>query len=182
MPKWIFKDVCGHVLIYRGRISAPCSLFLLLFVFLIVGCGYSAKSLLSSNVSSISIPIFENVTFRRGYEFELTKAVRDQILLRTNLRIVDKEEASSLLLGKITSVSENVLIENTRDDIVESRVFIEIEIDWIDMRTGRSILKRRGIRKPAEFIVLRDETLTSASNEAFVNIAHSIVEAMEEDW
>jgi len=155
---------------------------LVLFTISIVSCGYSSKSLLRSNVRSIYIPIFDNNTFRRGYEFDLTKAVRDQILLRTRLNIVDKDEADSILFGKITSVDENVIIEDTRDNIVESRVSVGIDIRWVDKRTGRTIVERRNIKRPTEFIVRRNETLTSSSNEAFVSIARGIVDAMEEDW
>jgi hypothetical protein len=160
-------------------------LYVVLFVVLIIpagGCGYSSKSLLRSNVRSIYIPIFDNNTFRRGFEFELTKAIRDQILMRTRLNIVNKDEADSVLLGKIAQVYENVLIEDTRDNIVESRVVIVVDVRWIDRRTGRTIIERRNIQAPAEFIVLRNETLTSASNEAFVRVARHIVEVMQEDW
>ena len=154
----------------------------LLFVVSIQSCGYSSKSLLRSNVRSIYIPIFDNNTYRRGYEFDLTKAVRDQILLRTRLNIVDRDEADSVLFGKITSVNEGVLIEDTRDNIVESRVYIGVDIRWVDTRTGRTIVERHNISRPTEFIVRRNETLSSASNEAFVKIAQGIVETMEEDW
>ncbi|HHT9111380.1 MAG TPA: LPS assembly lipoprotein LptE, partial [Candidatus Brocadiaceae bacterium] len=116
------------------------------------------------------------------YEFELTKAIRDQILLRTRLDIVDKDEADSILFGKITRVDENVLIEDTRDNIVESRVSVGIDIRWVDKRTGRAIVDRKNITAPAEFIVRRFETLDSAGEESFVRVAQSIVAAMEEDW
>ncbi|MCF6156742.1 MAG: hypothetical protein E3K36_16235 [Candidatus Brocadia sp.] len=155
---------------------------LVLFTIFIVSCGYSSKSLLRSNVRSIYIPIFDNNTFRRGYEFDLTKAVRDQLLLRTRLNIVDKDEADSILFGRITGVDENVLIEDREDNIVESRVTVSIEIRWVDKRTGRTIVERRNIKRPTEFIVRRSETLTSSGNEAFVKVAQSIVDAMEEDW
>ncbi|MCF6150183.1 MAG: LptE family protein [Candidatus Kuenenia sp.] len=154
----------------------------MLFFFAMGGCGYSSKSLLRSNVRSIYIPIFDNDTFRRGYEFDLTRAVRDQVLLRTRLRIVDKEEADSILLGKISSVNENVLIEDRKDNIVESRVTIRADIRWVDTRTGRTIVERKNIKGTSEFIVLRNESLTSSSDESFVKLAQSIVESMEEEW
>ena len=154
----------------------------LLFIVPMQSCGYSSKSLLRSNVRSIYIPVFDNNTYRRGFEFDLTKAVRDQILLRTRLNIVDRGEADSILFGKITSVNEGVLIEDTQDNIVESHVSIGIEIRWVDTRTGRTIVERKDINRSAEFIVRRNETLSSASNETFVKIAQGIVETMEEDW
>ncbi|MDG6005070.1 hypothetical protein BIY37_06650 [Candidatus Brocadia sapporoensis] len=151
-------------------------------VMMTASCGYSSKSLIRSNVRSIYIPIFDNNTFRRGYEFDLTKAVRDQILMRTRLHLVDKDEADSILFGKIASFDENVLIVNSHDNIVESRTSVRIEIRWVDKRTGRVIVERKNIAKPAEFITLRNETLTSSKNEALVNVARSIVDTMEEDW
>lgn len=178
------KKICPKKkFLYRNIITPfACHALLLLFIIFVGGCGYSSKSLLRSNVRSIYIPIFDNNTFRRGYEFDLTKAVRDQILLRTRLNIVDKDEADSILFGKITSVDENVLIEGREDNIVESRIMVAVEIRWVDKRTGRTIIERKNIRRPAEFIVRRNETLTSSGNEAFVKIAQGIVDAMEEDW
>jgi hypothetical protein len=151
-------------------------------VMMVASCGYSSKSLIRSNVRSIYIPIFDNNTFRRGYEFDLTKAVRDQILMRTRLHLVDKDEADSILFGKIISFDENVLIVNSHDNIVESRTSVRIEIRWVDKRTGRVIVERKNIAKPAEFITQRNETLTSSKNEALVNVARGIVDTLEEDW
>lgn len=169
-------------MIYKRVSFFACLALPFLALVTLVGCGYSAKSLLRSNVRSIYVPIFDNNTFWRGYEFSLTEAVRDQILLRTRLQIVDKDEADSVLFGKITQVDENELINDRRDNIVESRVFISAEFRWVDKRTGRTIVERKNIKQPAELIVRRNETLTSASNEAFVGVAQGIVEAMEEDW
>lgn len=170
--------------ILNGKYLTSCSrlIVLLLFCIFLGSCGYSSKSLLRSNVRSIYIPVFDNDTFRRGFEFDLTKAVQDQIMLRTRLHIVNKDEADSVLIGKITNVDENVLIEEKRDRIVESRVTISVEIRWVDKRTGRTILERKNIKRPAEFIVRRSETVSSASEEVFVLVAQGIVEAMEEDW
>lgn len=177
--KGFFKNTFlpGHAILFFA-----CLALLSFCIISTVSCGYSSKSLLRSNVRSIYVPIFDNNTFRRGYEFDLTKAVRDQILLRTRLNMVDKDEADSILIGKITGVDENVLIEDRKDNIVESRVSVTIDIRWVDRRTGRTIVERRNIKRPTEFIVLRNETLTSSSNEAFVKVAQSIVDAMEEDW
>ncbi|KKO18024.1 MAG: hypothetical protein DCC43_06350 [Candidatus Brocadia sp.] len=173
----------GKMFFQRNRsTSIVCLTVVMFFIAAVVGCGYSSRSLLRSNVRSIYVPIFDNNTFRRGYEFDLTKAVRDQILLRTRLRVVDKDEADSILFGKITSFNEGVTIENRNDNIIESRTSVGIEIQWVDKRTGRAIVPRKNISKAAEFIVPRNETLTSSGTEAFVNVARGIVDAMEEDW
>ena len=181
MKKYFLKHLSAHIQDCKYTTTLAYIVLSLLFISL-GSCGYSSKSLLRSNVRSIYVPIFDNNTFRRGYEFDLTKAVRDQILLRTRLNIVDKDEADSILFGKVSSVNENVIIEDTKDNIVESRVSIGVDIRWVDKRTGRTIIERKNIKRPTEFIVRRNETLTSASSEAFVGVAQSIVETMEEDW
>ena len=182
MVKYFFKYTSDYVPNLKYTKFCAYVVVSLLFIVSLGSCGYSSKSLLRSNVRSIYVPIFDNNTFRRGLEFDLTKAVRDQILLRTRLNIVDKDEADSILFGKISSVAEGVLIEDTRDNIVESRVTVGVDIRWVDKRTGRTIIERKNISMPAEFIVGRNETLTSAGDEAFVRVAQNIIQAMEEDW
>jgi len=78
-------------------------------VALIAGCGYSTAPVLKENVSSVYIPIFDNRTFRRGLEYELTEAIRDQILYKTDLKIADKDRADSILTGEILDFRESVL-------------------------------------------------------------------------
>ena len=68
---------------------------------LISGCGYTTKSLISRKINSIYIPIFENDTFRRGLEFDLTSAVKDEIMSKTKLRILQKDSADTILTGRI---------------------------------------------------------------------------------
>ena len=183
MLRTFFKNqLLDRIPNYKNKTSITYLVFSLLFIISIGGCGYSSKSLLRSNVKSIYIPIFDNDTFYRGFEFDLTEAVRDQILLRTRLNIVDKDESDSILFGKINAVNENVLIGDTRDNIIESRIVISAEVRWVDKRTGRTIVERKNIEMPAEFIVSRNETLSSSSKAAFVKVAQRIIDVMEEDW
>ncbi len=183
MLRSFFKNqLLDYVPNHKNKTSIAYLVFSLLFIISIGGCGYSSKSLLRSNVRSIYIPIFDNDTFYRGFEFDLTEAIRDQILLRTRLDIVDKDEADSVLFGKISAVNENMLIGDTSDNIVESRITISAEVRWIDKRTGRTIIERKNIKMPAEFIVRRNETLSSSSKTAFVKLAQRIVDVMEEEW
>src|SRR3989304_4725045 len=129
MNKHSFKHLSTPMYDCKYKFTTVLSYIILSLLFISLGsCGYSSKSLLRSNVRSIYVPIFDNNTFRRGYEFDLTKAVRDQILLRTRLSIVDKDEADSILFGKISSVNENAIIEDRKDNIVESRVSIGVDI------------------------------------------------------
>ncbi len=155
--------------------------FIILFA-IISGCGYSSKSLYDRNISSIYIPIFDNTTFRRGLEFELTKAVKDEIMNRTSLRIVQKDSADTILHGKIVDVTESVLIQNNVDDIVESRYTIFVDIKLVDRRTDRTLFEESGLKKSAEFIVNRGENINTAAAEDITRLAETIVNHLEENW
>ena len=155
---------------------------LILIFALISGCGYSTKPLISRKINSIYIPVFGNSTFRRGLEFELTKAVKDEIMSKTNLRIVQKDSADTILYGTIKSVTEGILTQDVTDNIVESRLKINVDIRLEDRRTGRTLIKKSNLKTSAEFIVKRGENINSATAEGIADLAELIVNHLEEKW
>lgn len=152
-----------------------------LFVWL-SGCGYSSRSILKQNVDNVYVTIFDNKTFRRGLEFGLTKAIKNEIMFKTPLKIADKDNADSLLKGEIVDFKENVMIVDPDDNIVENRIAITVDFTWTDIRTGRIILEKKGVITPTEFIVRRGETIETAQNESFTDLAERIVDFMHERW
>jgi hypothetical protein len=149
---------------------------------LISGCGYTTKSLISRKINSIYIPIFENDTFRRGLEFDLTSALKDEIMSNTKLRILQKDSADTILTGRIIKVTEGMLSSNVEDNIVESRVTISVYIKLVDRRTGRTLVEEENLKQSAEFIVKRGENIKTASQESLVLLAKEIIFHLEEKW
>ena len=149
---------------------------------LISGCGYTTKSLISRKINSIYIPIFENDTFRRGLEFDLTNALKDEIMSNTKLRILQKDSADTILTGRIMDVKEGMLSSNVEDNIVESRVTISVYIKLVDRRTGRTLVVEKDLKQSAEFIVKRGENIKTASQESLVLLAKEIIFHLEEKW
>lgn len=150
------------------------------FVFVLVsGCGYSQKSLIDRKINSIYINIFENNTFIRGIEFDIAKAVKDEIMSRTRLRIVQKDSADIILTGKIGD-SVQAALSQSRDNIVESSVSISVSIELLDTRTGR--IMGGGASGSAAFLVDRGENVQSATEEAIANLARDLVNKLEEEW
>ncbi|MCP4365086.1 MAG: LptE family protein [Planctomycetes bacterium] len=157
-------------------------LALLIVASLLSGCGYTSRSLLEQNVRSIYIKIFDNETFRRDLEFDLTKAIKEEILLRTRLKVVDKKHADSILFGSIETVTERVLIESPDAEVIESSVSTTVRFSWTDQRTGRAIIDKHKVAASAEFIVTKNEDVGIGEQKAFVNVARKIVNLMERDW
>ena len=150
------------------------------FVFVLVsGCGYSQKSLIDRKINTIYISIFENNTFVRGIEFDIAKAVKDEIMSRTSLRIVQKDSADVIMTGKIGG-SAQAALSQSRDNIVESSVSISASVTLLDTRTGRRM--GGGAGGGASFIVDRGENVQSATEEAIANLARVLVDNLEEEW
>ena len=150
------------------------------FVFVLVsGCGYSQKSLIDRKINTIYISIFENNTFVRGIEFDIAKAVKDEIMSRTSLRIVQKDSADVIMTGEIGG-SAQAALSQSRDNIVESSVSISASVTLLDTRTGRTM--GGGAGGGAAFIVDRGENVQSATEEAIANLARVLVDNLEEEW
>jgi hypothetical protein len=146
---------------------------------LVSGCGYSQKSLIDRKINTIYISIFENNTFVRGIEFDIAKAVKDEIMSRTSLRIVQKDSADVIMTGEIGG-SAQAALSQSRDNIVESSVSISASVTLLDTRTGRSM--GGGAGGGASFIVDRGENVQSATEEAIANLARVLVDNLEEEW
>ena len=150
------------------------------FVFVLVsGCGYTQKSLFSHKINTIYISVFENNTFVRGIEFDIAKALKDEIMSRTSLRIVQKDSADIILTGKIGG-SAQAALSQSRDNIVESSVSISASMTLLDTRTGRTM--GGGVSGGAAFIVDRGENVQSATEEAIAILARNLVNQLEEEW
>src|SRR6516164_224957 len=81
--------------------------------------GYSTKPLYDSNIHTVFVPIFQNLTLWRGLEFQLTRAVIREIEDKTPFKVVsDIETADTILTGKIISLNKNIL---NRDQVNEVR-------------------------------------------------------------
>ena len=153
-----------------------------LVVALMCGCGYSTRSLISRDISSIHIPIFENNTFRRGIEFDLTKAVKNEVMSKTNLRIASKDYADTILHGTVKEFKEGIITHGFRDSVVEARMTLFVDIALVDRRTDRTLIDKKDIIQTTEYIVRRGETLESAIEEGVVELAETIVNLLAEKW
>lgn len=158
------------------------NIILLILASFMASCGYTSRSLIDQNVQSVYVPIFDNDTFRRDLEYDLTKAIKEEILFRTQLKIVDEKHADTILTGILRDVQENVLIENPDAVTVESRVNVFVQFSWLDQRTGRILIDKQNVSASAEFIATRNEDVRTGEIEAFVNTARKIINLMERKW
>src|SRR3954469_25044928 len=109
----------------------PLSILVVLMSLLCTSCGYNNngyssvgdesksswyqwRSLYREDVRTVAVPIFKNKDYRRGVEFTLSKAIVNQLEMRTPYKVVPRERADTVLEGEIVEIRLHTLSEDTR--------------------------------------------------------------------
>lgn len=147
--------------------------------------GYSFTSTFREDVTSISVPIFQNTTFARGLEVELTEAVVAELHKSTSWRIVQEETAQTTLRGTLTS-SDLRKFSTARDSglVEELGVSLTVDFEWKDNRTGKVLSARRGFTATQPFAPALgvNERIETGQHSAVQELARDIVAEMRSGW
>jgi hypothetical protein len=99
--------------------------------------GYTTRPNYDPCIKTVYVPIFENATFRRGIEYDLTRAVITAIEQKTPFKIVDNRDAADTeLTGTIVAFNKNILNRNQLNEQRESETVLTVAIVWKDLRSG----------------------------------------------
>jgi len=77
-----------------------------LFILGFCGCtemsGYSNESLFPEDVGSVYVEMFDNQSFRRGVEYELTDALAKRIEAETPYKVISsRDRADTVILSEL---------------------------------------------------------------------------------
>jgi len=160
-----------------------CFSLLALALFALSACGYSSKPLYNTAYRTISVPIFNNKTFRREWEFRLTEALDKAIESRTPYKIVSQDKADTVLSGEIVNISEDVLSDRYGTVIPrESQLTVAVNFTWKD-RSGHVLVERQSFNRSATEIPQIGERVVDAEQLAIERLANAIVDQMQKsDW
>jgi Lipopolysaccharide-assembly len=114
--------------------------------------GYTTKPNYDTCIKTVYVPIFENKTFRRGLEFDLTQAVIKEIEWKTPYKVVsDRDKADTELTGTIVAYNKNILNRNQLNEIREGEMVLTVAVVWKDLHTGEILSQPRapGVSGPA---------------------------------
>ena len=149
----------------------------------LAGCGYSTGTLVPGGYRTIAVPVFDNTTRRHDLEFELTRAVVEEIHSRTGLRVVAPSDSPDLLLtGKLVDASEEVLSTEDYQRIRESTYFLTAEIEVVDTHSGKKVVKSERVTERESFVPKIGENVRTAREDAGRALAERIVERLESAW
>jgi hypothetical protein len=152
------------------------------------GCSslssYSNESLYPQNVETVCLEMFENESFRRGVEYELSDALAKRIEAQTPYKIVSSlDRADTVISGKIASVTTSVLtVERQTGRALEKEVGVVAVVNWKNLRTGELLIDNVSVDAAASFSEWQNQSFDYASTLAANKLAQRIVEQMEKKW
>src|SRR5260370_22615648 len=109
--------------------------------------GYTTKPQSPTNIHTVYVPIFKNLTLWRGIEFDLTRAVIREIEAKTPYKVVSNPDcADTELKCTIVSLNKNVINRNQLNEIREAETTPAVDIIWKNNRTGEILSRPRAPR------------------------------------
>ena len=160
------------------------SVFCLLFSGCAETSGYSNESLFPQNVSSVCLKMFDNQSFRRGAEYELSDALAKRIEVETPYKLVSSlDRADTVMSGRIVSIKESALsTQREIGRVLEKEVELRAVVNWKNLKTGELLIDNQSISASASYSRYQMQDFKYASTLAANNLARKIVELMEEKW
>jgi hypothetical protein len=128
--------------------------------------------------------MFDNQSFRRGIEYELTDALAKRIEAQTPYKIVtSRDRADTVISGQIVQATESVLTtERQIGRALEKNVELRAVVSWKNLRTGELLIDNKAVNASAGFSEWQSQSFEYGSTLAANSLAQRIVELMEEEW
>jgi len=102
---------------------------------------YSLAGSIPNHIKSVYIPLFENQTS----EFDLSEEITDSIIEQFNqtglLKIEDRANSNSVLIGTIKNISNGPYTYSKNEAVSEYRYKIDVQIEWYDIKYDKNIIK-----------------------------------------
>lgn len=170
----------------RNSLLYSCALVHSILAF--CGCAgisnYSNESLFPQEIGSVCLEMFDNQSFRRGLESELSDALSKRIEAETPYKIVSsRDRADSVINGQIASIGESVLTaERQTGGVLEKQVQVKTVVNWKNLKTGELLIDNQTVTAEAAYSEYQNQSFGYASALAANKLAQKIVELMEEKW
>jgi hypothetical protein len=145
--------------------------------------GYHWSSLYRSDVRTVAVPIFASKDFNRGVEFDVSKALVNQLEAHSPYKVVPRERADTILEGEIvqmrvTTLSNDFLSATPQEQLVT----VTVNFTWKDLRSGRILVERRGFEQASTYYATLGEARFYGRQQAAERVALAIVQELQSDW
>lgn len=144
------------------------------------GCaGYQWGTSVPKDYRKVSVPVFENLTVVSEIGPIVTQYTLREFQREGSFRIVRPEDAAIEVQGILRSMSRHGIAYDRGRGMraSEYRYVIVADVSFVDKKTGKVLLERKGIKGETTFLT-QDDLLTGQKNASFriaADIARQIV-------
>lgn len=150
--------------------------------FLLNACAsWSLDPLTVEGAERVYVPIFQNDTFYRRLEHDLTRQVIARIQEKPGLYFADEKSADVIIKGRIMDYQLRVLTEDRYDRVTDAAATITVEIQIVRARDDK-VLKTKIMRDSESFSDLLNESLETAQAGSFFTLSRRILDLLEEGF
>ena len=137
----------------------------------ITGCGYSFRGNLPEHIQTVAVPVFANKTGEPRIESLLTNGVVEAFSTNGRLRVVNREDADSVLEGEVISYSVYQISYDSQASVKQYRLTVTVNIKLLDMKKSAVLFEEHGLSEKADFNVQSAVSQTIAVEETAVRSA-----------
>lgn len=137
------------------------------------------------DVRTVYVPVFQNETFVKGIEWELTDAVVKEIQRQTPWRVTSEKSADTVLEATITQAELRKLTEQRDSGVVqEQAVLMRVNFQFRDARTGEVRVGRERFEAADTFVPANPvkERIETGENLVIQRLARDIVNELRSEW
>ena len=99
--------------------------------------GYTTQPTFDTSIRTVYVPIAENITYKRGIEFDLTRAVVRELGLSPYRVVSDRSKADTELVMKVMVNRKTLLLQNQLGETRDADIWLVVSVIWKDLRPGR---------------------------------------------
>lgn len=160
----------GHALLRAGLVLTSA-----LVLGLVASCGYSTGIRVKDRIGSVGITVFGNKTLEPDLEREFQDEISRAIRSYTDGRIEVPERAEALVRGTVLIYNRRGGIRSSRNELLETGLFVEAEAGLYDRRTDRALGPQRLSRVWVGFVLDENEGEAAARARAIRYISEELV-------
>ena len=151
--------------------------------------GYATSGLYPENLRTISVPIFQNRTFRRNIEFQVTEEVVKG-LERAGFKVVPSARAETELLGTIANYQKTGYGLDGYNNPRGGNMLMQVSVRWIDKRSGKT-LKDESLRidpaatlltSSSAFVVDGGQSVATTNDQLAKEMARNVLALLQNPW
>ena len=133
-------------------------------------CGYQFEGggYINKDVSSVAVRALKNTSSETGAGIAFTNALIQEIIQKTDTKVVEESLASAFLEGTIKGITFTTLSRSTTESVLERRISATVDLKLIN-REGEVIWSASDFTSYEDYTVSQDNITDEGNKKAAVD-------------